>query len=193
MSALALDGVAAGGMAGVSLRLEPGEVGWLEGPSGSGKTLLLYLAAGLLTPEEGAVTLDGAPPGPGRVAMLFQNPDYQLLSPRVAADVALNAAEPEAVEAALQATGTVGLRDRAPGELTPGQRRRAALAGVAAAGRPLALLDVPFAGMGQTEGDQLWQALRDGFSARGTTVLATGEPPGRAQPDRRWEVTQWHR
>jgi energy-coupling factor transporter ATP-binding protein EcfA2 len=193
VTGLGFEGVAAGPLTGVDLHLPAGAVGWLEGATASGKSLLLALAAGLVVPESGRVTIDGAPPEPGQVAMLFQNPDYQLLGGRVAADVALNAAGPEAVEAALAATGTEALRQADPATLTPGQRRRVALAGVLAARPAVALLDVPFAGQGRHEAVALWRAIRHQFTNQGTAVLVTGEPVDDTPGDHRWEVAHWHR
>lgn len=193
MTGLCLEGVAAGPLTGIDLHLAPGEVGWAEGHNGSGKSLLLYLCAGLVTPGAGRVTIRGEAPRPERVAMLFQNPDYQLLSPRVAMDVGLNAAGTDAVSTALATTGLSPLRDRAPADLTPGQRRRAALAGVVAAAPSVALLDTPFAGMARDEARELWQAVRSQLTGQGSAVLVTGEPVEETDGDRRWELTQWHR
>ncbi|MFP4561252.1 MAG: ATP-binding cassette domain-containing protein [Thiohalorhabdus sp.] len=193
MSGLALEDVAHGPLGGVRLALGPGEVGWAQGPTGSGKTLLLYLAAGLVIPEEGRVALDGSAPDPDRVAMLFQNPDYQLLAPSAEADVALNARSPEDAEAALDLAGCRPFRDRAPESLTPGQRRRVALAGVLAAAPDLALLDLPFAGLGREEAGRLWRGCRQRLVDGGAVVLVAGEPPGEAANDAIWEVEQWLR
>ena len=193
VSGLRLEGVAAGPLSGVNLALGPGEVGWAQGCNGSGKSLLLYLCAGLLTPAAGHVTVGGEAPGPDRVTMLFQNPDYQLLSPRVDMDVRLNAARPEAASQALAATGLAHLGDRAPADLTPGQRRRAALAGVMAAAPAVVLLDIPFAGMGRDEARALWREVRPFLTGQGSAVLITGEPVEETNGDRRWELAQWHR
>ncbi|MFA9459348.1 ATP-binding cassette domain-containing protein [Thiohalorhabdus sp. Cl-TMA] len=193
MSGLLLEGVAQGPLQGVDLHLPAGQVGWLQGATGNGKSLLLYLAAGLILPERGRVLLDGAAPEPPRVAMAFQNPDYQLLASRTDADVALNARSPEGVERALEAAGCLPFRDRPPELLTPGQRRRAALAGVLAAEPVLALLDTPFAGMGAAEAARLWTECRPLLADRGSVVLITGEPPGAAVNDAIWEVEQWLR
>jgi energy-coupling factor transporter ATP-binding protein EcfA2 len=177
----------------VELSLAPGEVGWAEGRNGSGKSLLLYLCAGLLTPASGRVTIAGEPPLPDRVTMLFQNPDYQLLSPRVDMDVALNATSDETASRALAATGLTHLGDRGPADLTPGQRRRAALAGVLAAARDVVLLDTPFAGMGREEARELWGEMRPFLTGQGSAVLITGEPVEETNGYRRWELAQWHR
>ena len=190
MSRLLIEEAGRGPLSRIGLRLGPGEVGWLQGPSGSGKTLILYLAAGLLHPDTGRARVDGSPPGPGRVAMLFQNPDYQLVASRVAEDVEQGGRARE-VEAALTATGCQDFRDRSLEELSPGQRRRVALAGVLAACPPVALLDTPFAGMGRAEASRLCSGARAFLVERDCTVLATGEPPEESPGDTIWDVTQW--
>ena len=192
MTVLSLTDAGLGPLDGIRLALEEGERVWLRGPSGSGKSLLLYLAAGLLQPRNGSVSVNGGSPRPERVAMLFQNPDYQLLAPTVEADVALNAASTEAAEAAQAAAGCADLAQAAIGALSPGQRRKAALAGVLATEAPLVLLDTPFAGMDRAEAADLWSGLRAFFESRPTAVLGTGEPPLAGPADTIREVAYWH-
>lgn len=179
-------------LGGMDLKLGAGERLWLQGPSGSGKTLALYLAAGLLHPRTGTVTVCGEVPRPGRVAMLFQNPDYQLLAATVGADARLNAASEEAAGAALDATGCRGLEGAALSGLTPGQRRRAALAGVLAAAPPLVLLDTPFAGMDRRESRDLWADAQAFAEERGLAILASGPAPDTEPEESTLEVAQWH-
>ena len=189
MTALRLKAAGLGPLTGIQLDLGKGERAWLQGPSASGKTLVLYLAAGLLLPETGSVTLCGEPPRPGRIAMLFQNPDYQLIAPTVGADVRLNAASDEA----MHATGCAALSEASVTALSPGQRRRAALAGVLAARPALALLDVPFAGMGRAEAEGLWEPVAAFLAAHRIAVLATGEPPHPQHGDTTLVVAHWHK
>ena len=179
-------------LGGMDLTLEAGERLWVQGASGSGKTLLLYLAAGLLYPRSGSVTLCGEPPRPDKVAMLFQNPDYQIIAPTVTADVRLNAASEEAAETALATTDCKHLADATIAGLSPGQRRRVALAGVLAAAPPLVLLDTPFAGMDRREADGLWAGVRAFAEGRTMTILATGPTPDSEPAETTVEVAQWH-
>lgn len=131
-------------LAGVSLRIEPGQTIGLFGPSGIGKSTLALALAGLLTPDSGRVTLDGMPIErsrgrmSGRVAMLFQSP-RRSCSPRQ--PIGRLIAEPlsyrrlprphrEATVAALAAeVGLTGdLLGRLPAQVSDGQLQRAALA-----------------------------------------------------------------
>ncbi|MEF8794291.1 ATP-binding cassette domain-containing protein [Thiohalorhabdus sp.] len=177
---------------GMDLSVGAGERLWLQGPSATGKTLALYLAAGLLNPRSGSVTVGDEPPRPGRVAMQFQNPDYQLLAATVRTDVQLNATSEETAEAALDITGCKSLADAALPGLSPGQRRRAALAGVLAAAPPLILLDTPFAGMDRTEAEELWAGVRTFAAGRALAILATGPAPVSEPEETTVEVAQWH-
>lgn len=193
MTVLRFAGAGFGPLGDMDLSLAAGERLWLQGPSCSGKTLALYLAAGLLNPRTGSVTVCGEAPGPGRVAMLFQNPDYQLLAPTVGTDVRLNAASEEAARAALDAADCQGLAEAAVTGLSPGQRRRAALAGVLAAAPPVVLLDTPFAGMARTESEDLWAGVRAFAEERGLAILAAGPAPASEPHETTAEVAQWHR
>ncbi len=178
-------------LSGVQLALAPGEIGWLQGCSGEGKTLVLYLSAGLVVPESGSVYLEGGPPVPEKVAMVFQNPDYQLLGSNAGEDIGLNAPSPEWAREAARATGCADFLGHSPSALTPGQRRRVALAGALASGRPFLALDTPFAGMGSAEARALWQGIQGFLEDWDTTLLVTGEPPPGVHPDPVWQVGQW--
>ncbi len=145
---------------GVSFALEPGERVVILGANGSGKTTLLLHLNGLLRPTEGVVCIDGRPiddrtvtEARRRVGFVFQDADDQLFLPTIGRDVAFGpakeglrgAALEQRVDAALDAVGLAGFADRAPHQLSAGERRRAALATVLAM-RPGALvLDEPTA------------------------------------------------
>lgn len=141
---------------GVDLTIEPGEFVALIGHSGCGKSTLLNIAGGLLAPDRGTVTLDGAPvtgPGPDR-AMVFQN--YSLL-PRLSmvnnVRVAVRAARPalakaradELAERYLTAVGLWEHRDKRPTQVSGGMQQRAAVARAFAVEPRVLLLDEPFA------------------------------------------------
>ena len=132
-------------LAGVSLRIDPGELVAIVGPNGAGKTTLLRCLAGLLEPSRGRVTLDQRPVRPmppgqraRRLAYLPQRPDVAMpLTVRqvVALGALATGAERDRLERADAALERVGLLARA-GEaftvLSAGQQQRAALARVLA-------------------------------------------------------------
>jgi energy-coupling factor transporter ATP-binding protein EcfA2 len=137
----------------ISLRLRSGEQISLIGANGSGKTTLLRLLAGLLPPAHGEVTLDGEPIAPhlGKVGILFQNPDHQMIASRVEAEIALGlelrgtapAVMRPAVEAMLSKFDLIALRNEAPDKLSGGQKQRVALAAIMIAEPQFLLLDEP--------------------------------------------------
>lgn len=130
------------------------------GPSGSGKSTLLNAVAGFLPVAEGHIRWRGsdithAPPGDRPVAMLFQDGNLfphitvaQNVGLGIRPDLRLSAGEREMVAEALGRVGLGDLGDRKPGALSGGQQSRAALARVLVQGRPLLLLDEPFAALG---------------------------------------------
>jgi cobalt/nickel transport system ATP-binding protein len=170
----------------VDLRVESGAWVALAGPSGSGKTTLLKTVAGLLVPEAGEVRRFGLAlrRGPlsarvdGRVALVFQDPSDQMLGATPAEDVAWalrrrGAGRREADErarAALDALGIGALADRPVGELSFGERKRAAFAGALATGPDLLLCDEPTMGLDPVAAARLVRAV-ESAAASGPTVL----------------------
>ncbi|MGV8082184.1 MAG: ATP-binding cassette domain-containing protein [Coriobacteriia bacterium] len=146
---------------GVSFSLAPGELLLVLGATGSGKSTLLRLASGLLTPDAGALEIDGAPldaeSARGKVGLVFQDPESQLFAETVLADVMfaprnLGKAAGDAERIAEKALAAVGLDPaefggRSPFSLSGGEARRAAIAGVLAMDPRYLLLDEPTAGL----------------------------------------------
>ena len=117
----------------------------LVGSNGSGKSTLLRLIAGLLRPSAGTIHTDLRP------ALVFQNPDHQLLLPSCASDLLLSlpnlplASRRERVATALAQVGLSGLEQRPIHALSGGQKQRLAIAAALASDASLLLLDEPTA------------------------------------------------
>lgn len=150
----------------VSFTAEDGQFIGIIGHTGSGKSTLLQHLNGLLKPDEGTVTVgnvDITQPGISmveirkRIGLVFQYPEYQLFEETVAKDVAfgpknLGLSETEIEERVKEAIKLVGLdyetvKDRSPFELSGGQKRRVAIAGVVAMRPEVLILDEPTAGL----------------------------------------------
>jgi energy-coupling factor transport system ATP-binding protein len=159
---------------GIQLELWRGEGVVLTGPNGSGKSTLAWLLAGLTEPTEGAVLLDGEPVAtqPGRVGISFQHARLQLLRPTVMADVRLGADE----DRARRALQTVGLDPDAMGprrvdNLSGGEQRRVALAGMLVRKPDLIVLDEPYAGLDDEARTALGRTLEQLRRLSGVTVV----------------------
>ncbi|MEY4359014.1 MAG: hypothetical protein RLZZ631_500 [Cyanobacteriota bacterium] len=123
----------------------------LVGGNGSGKSTLLRLIAGLLTPARGRLQR------PLKPALVFQNPDHQLLLPSCGSDIELSLPEQmsaeqrrQEVERALDQVGLSGFRQRPIHSLSGGQKQRLAIAGALASQAQLLLLDEPTALLDET-------------------------------------------
>lgn len=140
----------------------------LTGPSGVGKTTLLRVFAGLLSPDEGTVTV------PGRPVMLFQE---DRLFPRCTVRKQVEAVLPgERREEALRWLELVELSeaaDKLPGELSGGMARRAALARALAVEGEVWLLDEPFAGVDPQRAERILKRLKE----LDRPILLTGHAP----------------
>ena len=149
-------------LSGIDLDIAPGERVLVLGPSGSGKSTLMGGLAGLLGGAEegeasGSLTVDGvAPAGArGRVGLLMQDPEAQVVLARVGDDVAFgmeNVGVPREeiwprVEESLSAVGLDVPLDHSTTELSGGQKQRLALASILAMGPGLLLLDEPTANL----------------------------------------------
>lgn len=149
-------------LSGVDLDIAPGERVLVLGPSGSGKSTLMGGLAGLLGGAEegeasGSLTVDGVAPADarGRVGLLMQDPEAQVVLARVGDDVAFgmeNLGVPREeiwprVEESLSAVGLDVSLDHSTTELSGGQKQRLALASILAMGPGLLLLDEPTANL----------------------------------------------
>ena len=169
---------------GVSLRARG--LTLLLGRSGSGKTTLARILAGVLEPDSGAAKLDGRAVRAGDVGLAFQRPEDQLFCDTVLDDIAYGPrarglGEKDALSAARGAAELLAVGEdllgRSPFELSGGQMRRAALAGVIACGRGAYVLDEPTAGLDAASREELRALVRD-LVARGASVLVVTHDAG---------------
>ncbi len=173
----------------VSFSVEEGEVIGIIGQTGSGKSTLIQLLNGLLRPAGGRVLLHGkdiwAEPKKIRrvrfqVGMVFQYPEYQLFEETVEKDIAFgprNQKLPEEqvrarVDAACAFAGLdPSLRKKSPFELSGGEKRRAAIAGVVAMDPEVLILDEPAAGLDPHGKTALLERLARYHRERHNTIL----------------------
>ena len=137
---------------GVDLTVEPGDGVLVVGGNGSGKSTLAWVMAGTLRPSSGTCWLGDQPVTAqvGAVGLAFQHPRLQLQRPTVAEDLrAAGATDDPVVEAALEAVGLdpAATAARRIDELSGGQQRRVALAGLLARRPAVVVLDEPLAGL----------------------------------------------
>lgn len=169
---------------GVDVEAPRRELTVLAGRNGSGKTALLRLLSGLVLPSSGSVLYEDREPASygraycARVACVFQNADAQFLGDTAIDDarfgpLSLGRGWEEASRAAAEALaecGLAGLGDRYTHELSGGERRRLAIAGMLAMRPEAVLLDEPFANLDLDSVRGVTGVLR-GLLARGSTVV----------------------
>ena len=149
----------------ISFRVYPGEFIGIIGHTGSGKSTLMQHLNGLLKPTSGQILLDGQDiwsdkmvtrQARFRVGLVFQYPEYQLFEETVYKDIAFGPKNmglgPEEVDRRVrEAAGFVGLTEKqlevSPFDLSGGQKRRVAIAGVIAMEPEVLILDEPTAGL----------------------------------------------
>lgn len=173
-------------LSGVDLDIAPGERVLVLGPSGSGKSTLMGGLAGLLGGTEegeatGSLTVDGVAPAEarGRVGLLMQDPEAQVVLARVGDDVAfgmenMGVAREEIwprVENSLEAVGLSVPLDHSTTELSGGQKQRLALASILAMGPGLLLLDEPTANLDPSGVAEVRAAVEKVVERTGATVV----------------------
>ena len=173
----------------VSLSFEKGKITGLIGHTGSGKSTLVNLLNGLNKPTEGTVSLDGQDIWEKpkeiakvrfRVGLVMQYPEYQLFDETVRADIGFaprnQGLSPEEVEKrVLSAAGFVGIGndilDKSPFELSGGQKRRVAIAGIIAMNPDVLVLDEPAAGLDPRGRKEILSGLKEYVKESGTTLI----------------------
>lgn len=174
---------------GINLTFADNCITGLMGHTGSGKSTLVQLLNGLLRPTEGKVTLDGqdifAKPKEMRairfrVGLVFQYPEYQLFEETVYRDIAfgptnMGLSKEEVHARVMQACkfAAVGeeLLEKSPFDLSGGQKRRVAIAGVLAMQPEVLILDEPAAGLDPVGREEILGGVRAYQRARGSSVI----------------------
>jgi len=176
-------------VAGMELEVMPGEFLGIIGHTGSGKSTLIQHLNGLLKPTDGQILLDGTdiwekPKEIRRVrfqvGLVFQYPEYQLFEETVYKDIAfgpgnMGLPKEEIDRRVRQAAAFVGLSedmlDKSPFELSGGQKRRVAIAGVIAMEPEVLILDEPTAGLDPAGREKILAQIRAYHKEKGTTVI----------------------
>lgn len=173
----------------VELQVMPGEFLGIIGHTGSGKSTLIQHLNGLLRPTDGQILLDGediwAKPKEIRkvrfqVGLVFQYPEYQLFEETVYKDIAFGpknmGLQGEEIDRRVrQAAVFAGLDEdileRSPFELSGGQKRRVAIAGVIAMEPKVLILDEPTAGLDPRGREAILAQLRAYHEQKGSTII----------------------
>ncbi len=174
----------------VNLEIEEGEFIGLIGHTGSGKSTLVQHLNGLIKPSSGDIIIDGANISNKdinlkeirqKVGLVFQYPEYQLFEETVYKDIAfgpqnLGLNEEQVHERVKESMEVVGLdyeslKDRSPFELSGGQKRRVAIAGVIAMKPKVLVLDEPTAGLDPHGRDEILGEIQELFKKEGITII----------------------
>ena len=174
---------------GVSLEIYRGEFLGIIGHTGSGKSTLIQHLNGLLQPTVGKIYLDGrdiwADPKKirdvrFRVGLVFQYPEYQLFEETAYKDIAFGpknmGLDQEEIDRRVRAAARFagldeGLLEKSPFDLSGGQKRRVAIAGVIAMEPEVLILDEPSAGLDPAGRRSLLKNIKEYHRERGTTVV----------------------
>ena len=181
----------------VSFRLEPGEFAAIIGHTGSGKSTLVQQLNGLLRPDSGKITVgEVCITDPSvkmtevrrKVGLVFQYPEYQLFEETVAKDVAFGPKQvgmsgeelDRVVKDSIRLTGLdyEEVKERSPFELSGGQKRRVAIAGVLAMKPEILILDEPTAGLDPSAHRDVLELIRRIHRQEKMTILLVSHNMG---------------
>ena len=174
----------------VSLRLMQGEKIALVGPNGAGKSTLLLMLNGMLRPGSGTVRFNGNPVSYTRKALMelrkqvgfvFQNPDHQIIAPTVFQDVAfgpvnLDYTEEEiktSVDEALMYVGLTEFGRRPPHNLSGGEKKKVAMAGVLAMNPDVLVFDEPTSALDPESARSIMDLLDELHHAGKSIIIST--------------------
>jgi cobalt/nickel transport system ATP-binding protein len=172
---------------GISFHIRRGEKIALVGPNGAGKSTLLMVFNGMIRPDSGTMLFDNQPiaydAGSLRklrkhVGFVLQNPDRQIIAPTVYQDVAFGPtnlgypteAVKTAVEQALQNVGLAGFERRPPHQLSSGEKKKVAIAGVLAMDPDVLVFDEPTSSLDPSGSEEIMELL-DELNDQGKTII----------------------
>ena len=173
----------------VNVDIEAGELVGIIGHTGSGKSTLVQHFNGILKPDSGTVYVDGKDiwsdkkatrEARFKVGLCFQYPEYQLFEETVYKDISfgpknMGLNDNEINERVLRACDYVGLNrellEKSPFDLSGGEKRRAAIAGVIAMEPKVLILDEPTAGLDPRGRDKILDMIKNYRNSTGSTVL----------------------
>ncbi len=173
----------------VTLSIDKTEFIAIVGSTGSGKSTLIQLLNGLKLPTSGAITYDGINIGKDkkqlrnircRVGIVFQYPEYQLFDENVLKDAAFGphnkgCSNEEALERAKKALLATGMTpesfDKSPFDLSGGEKRRVAIAGVIAMDPEILIMDEPTAGLDPKGKSEILDLINELHKDRNMTVI----------------------
>jgi len=173
----------------INIEIEPGELVAVIGHTGSGKSTLIQHFNGLLKPQSGKVYVDGQDIWESKktlrasrfaVGLCFQYPEYQLFEETVYKDIAfgpknMKLSEEEIDRRVREAARFIGVTDdmleKSPFDLSGGEKRRVAIAGVMAMEPKILILDEPTAGLDPRGRDTIMGLIRNYREETGRTVM----------------------
>lgn len=169
--------------------IEDGSFVGVIGHTGSGKSTLIQMLAGLIAPSSGRVLLDGEDINEKgydkkklrrKIGVLFQYPEYQLFEETVAKDIAFgpekagfNSEEVERkVRSSMELVGLAydKFAEKSPFEISGGEKRKVAIAGILATEPSILILDEPIAGLDPQGREELMRMVRE-LNEKGTTII----------------------
>ncbi len=173
----------------ISIQIEKGEFIGIIGHTGSGKSTFIQHLNGLLKPTSGQVLLDGEDIWANKdkmrdyrfkVGLVFQYPEYQLFEETIYKDIAfgpknMRLSDDEINDRVLNACDFVGIKredlERSPFDLSGGQKRRVAIAGVLAMEPEVLILDEPTAGLDPAGREEILSEIKEYHKKKDTTVI----------------------
>lgn len=172
---------------GISFHVRRGEKVAIVGPNGAGKSTLLMMLNGMLRPDAGTMLYDNHPIAYDArslrqlrksVGFVLQNPDQQIVAPTVYQDVGFGPANlglseegvKRAVQRALQSVGLEGFEQRTTHQLSGGEKKKVAIAGVLAMDPEVLVFDEPTASLDPRGSEEVMDLL-DELNDRGTTII----------------------